>query len=122
MGDWFHSLFGGFERSPAWLEHAPWWAAAAWFAAVGGCVWSFLNVVALRAPAGEDIVFRPSRCPVCGRPIRARHNLPVLGYLMLRGRCYDCRTPIPIRYWLWEVAFAVLFAVVGMALVGRWFR
>ena len=121
MPEWWDNLFG-FEQSPAWLEQGPWWAAALWFAAVGGCVGSFLNVVSLRGPKGQDVVFRPSACPVCGQRIRWRHNLPVIGWLLLRGRCYDCRVPIPIRYWLWELAFAVLFAVVGMMAVGRFLR
>lgn len=116
------NLFGGFERTPWWLEHAPWWAACLWLFAVGGCVGSFLNVVVLRGRRREDVVFKPSSCPVCGRPIRARHNLPIVGYLLLRGRCYDCRTPIPIRYFLWEMAFGLLFAVVGMWQFGRYFR
>ena len=43
------------------------------------------------------------------------HNLPLVGWPMLRGRCYDCRTPIPIRYWLWELGFAALFVAAGIA-------
>jgi len=117
-----YNLLEGFERTPLWLEHAPWWAAALWFAAVGACVGSFLNVVVLRARRGEDFVAEPSRCPVCGHRIRWRHNLPIVGYLVLGGRCYDCHTPIPIRYWLWEVAFAVLFTVVGTAAIGPHLR
>lgn len=122
MADWLPNLFDGFERTPWWLENAPWWAAAIWFFAVGGCIGSFLNVVALRGERGEDVVFKPSGCPVCGHRIRARHNLPVIGYVLLRGRCYDCRTPIPARYWLWEMAFGVFFAVVGMWWTGHYFR
>lgn len=122
MSEWLPNLFSGFERTPWWLENAPWWAAFFWFAAVGGCVGSFLNVVALRRPKGEDIVVKPSCCPVCGHRIRPWHNVPILGYLLLRGRCRDCRTPIPMRYFLWELAFAVVFAVAGMAAMGRFFR
>ena len=84
-----------------------------WFAYVGGCIGSFLNVVYHRLPRGEDIVFQSSRCPMCEAPIRTRHNLPIVGWLMLRGRCYDCQAPIPIRYWLYEVVFAVVFGVCG---------
>ncbi|MEN0111173.1 MAG: prepilin peptidase [Planctomycetota bacterium] len=122
MPDWFFGLFERFEAAPRWLGSGPWIAVAFWFAAVGGCVGSFLNVVALRAPRGDDVVFQPSACPVCGQPIRWRHNLPVIGWLVLRGRCYDCHTPIPARYWLWEVAFAAAFCVGGMLLVGQWVR
>lgn len=122
MSEWLPDLFSGFERTPWWLENAPWWAALFWFAAVGGCVGSFLNVVSLRRPKGEDIVVQPSCCPVCGHRIRPWHNVPILGYLLLRGRCRDCHTPIPARYFLWELAFAVAFAVIGMAALGRFFR
>lgn len=98
---------------PVWMDHTPWVAAVLWFFAVGGCVGSFLNVVSLRGARGEDVVFRPSGCPVCGVRIRPWHNLPIIGYLLLGGRCYDCHTPIPIRYFLWELVFGILFAVVG---------
>lgn len=118
MLDWLPE----FDKSPWWLEQAPWWAALVWFAAVGGCVGSFLNVVVLRGRRGEDVVVQPSCCPVCGHKIRPWHNLPLVGYVLLRGRCHDCHTPIPARYFLWELAFAVLFAVVGMWWVGRYFR
>lgn len=122
MSDWLFGLFDDYGSTPAWLANGPWIAAAVWFAAVGGCVGSFLNVVALRGPRGEDVVFRPSACPVCGQPIRWRHNLPVIGWLALRGRCYDCHVPIPVRYWLWELGFAAAFCIAGMLLVGQWFR
>lgn len=108
--------------APQWMQDAPWFAAALWFFAVGGCVGSFLNVVALRGARGEDIVFRPSSCPMCGGRIRAWHNLPIVGYVLLRGRCRDCNTRIPVRYFLWELAFGLLFAVVGMWAVGGYFR
>ena len=108
-------------RTLEWYEAAPYWAAVAWFVAVGGCVGSFLNVVALRQPRGEDFVARPSQCPVCGHRLRWRHNLPLIGYLALRGRCYDCHTRIPIRYWLWELAFAAAFGVVGAFVASRYF-
>ena len=104
-----------------WIaNHAPWLAEQApsaafliWFAYVGGCIGSFLNVVYYRLPRGEDIVYRGSRCPACETPIRFRHNLPIVGWLLLRGRCYDCQAAIALRYWLFEVFFAALFAIVG---------
>ena len=85
--------------------------AAALFGAVIG---SFLNVVILRLPAGESLVFPGSHCPRCGAPIRARDNVPVLGWLALRGRCRDCREPISVRYRLVELANALLWAALAL--------
>ena len=86
-------------------------ALAAVFGAVVG---SFLNVVIHRLPRGESIVSPGSRCPSCGRAIRPWHNVPVLAWLWLRGRCRDCGTRIPARYPLVEAASAVLFALVAL--------
>ncbi|MGN6607539.1 MAG: prepilin peptidase [Jatrophihabitans sp.] len=77
----------------------------------GLAIGSFLNVVIYRVPAGLSVVSPPSRCPVCEHQIRERHNIPVFGWLMLRGRCYDCKTPISPRYPLVEAATGALFAV-----------
>jgi leader peptidase (prepilin peptidase)/N-methyltransferase len=75
----------------------------------GSIVGSFLNVCIWRLPREESIVFPPSRCPACGAGIRPRDNLPILGWLLLRGRCRDCREPISPRYPLVELLTAVLF-------------
>ncbi len=115
MIDLWHNLFGQFERTPVWLEDGPWWAVVLWLAAVGGCIGSFLNVVSLRAPVGEDIVVQGSRCPCCRHKLAWWQNLPLIGWPLLRGRCYYCRAPIPMRYWLWELAFAALFVGAGIA-------
>ena len=81
---------------------------------LGALVGSFLNVVIHRLPRGESIVHPGSRCPECGRAIRPWHNVPVLAWLWLRGRCRDCGAPIPVRYPLVEAGTALLFA--GLAL------
>jgi leader peptidase (prepilin peptidase)/N-methyltransferase len=78
----------------------------------GLAVGSFLNVVAHRVPRGESLLRPGSRCPACGAPVRARHNIPVLGWLLLRGRCADCQTRIDPRYPVVELATAGLFAAV----------
>lgn len=83
----------------------------------GLAVGSFLNVVIYRVPVGESVVSPPSRCPSCGSSIRNRHNVPVFGWLLLRGRCYDCRAPISTRYPLVEAATGVLFAAVTWRLL-----
>jgi leader peptidase (prepilin peptidase)/N-methyltransferase len=83
----------------------------------GLAVGSFLNVVIYRVPVGESVVNPPSKCPSCGHPIRNRHNVPVFGWLLLRGACYDCRAPISARYPLVEGATGVLFAAVTWRLL-----
>ena len=78
----------------------------AWAVALGAAVGSFLNVVVARLPAGLSIVRPRSRCPRCLAPIGATDNVPVLSWLLLRGRCRSCRAPISVRYPLVELAGA----------------
>ncbi len=78
---------------------------------VGLVTGSFLNVVIYRLPRGLSPVRPRSRCPACGRPIRALDNLPVISWLLLRGRCRDCRAPISPRYPVIEALTAALFVV-----------
>ena len=80
---------------------------------LGLAVGSFLNVVVYRVPAGMSIVRPHSACPGCGHEIAARDNVPVVSWLLLRGRCRSCRAGISPRYPLVELAGAV--AVVGVA-------
>ena len=79
----------------------------------GLVVGSFLNVVVHRVPRGESVVSPPSACPRCHHHVRARHNVPVLGWLLLRGRCYDCGSAISPRYPLVETGTGALFALAG---------
>lgn len=83
-----------------------------WVAFVFGLViGSFLNVCIYRLPASQSIVHPRSACPGCGHPIRAYDNIPVVSFLILRGRCRDCGMRIPWRYPLVELlsgAFAAL--------------
>jgi leader peptidase (prepilin peptidase)/N-methyltransferase len=81
---------------------------------VGLMIGSFLNVVIWRVPRGESVVRPPSACPSCGHEIRPRDNIPVLGWLLLRGRCRDCGHPISARYPLVELACGVLFVVMAL--------
>lgn len=83
-------------------------------ALLGLAVGSFLNVVVWRVPRGESVVRPPSACPRCGNAIRSRDNLPVLGWLILRGRCRDCGEPISVRYPLVEAGTAALFVAMGL--------
>jgi leader peptidase (prepilin peptidase)/N-methyltransferase len=76
---------------------------------------SFLNVVIWRVPRGESIVSPPSHCPRCDARIRARDNIPIVSWLLLRGRCHNCGEPISRRYPLVEALVAVLFAAITIA-------
>jgi leader peptidase (prepilin peptidase)/N-methyltransferase len=73
---------------------------------------SFLNVVIHRLPRKENLATGGSRCPHCGAPVKARDNIPVVSWLLLRGRCRNCGEPISRRYPLVELLTAVLFAAV----------
>lgn len=80
---------------------------------LGLLVGSFLNVVIHRVPEGMSLVRPPSACPACGHPIRPYDNVPVLSWLVLRGRCRDCDVPISARYPAVELATGALFVLVG---------
>jgi leader peptidase (prepilin peptidase) / N-methyltransferase len=83
------------------------------FAAVlGAVVGSFLNVVVHRLPRGESLVRPRSRCPKCGTQIAGYDNVPVVSWLLLRGRCRSCGAKIPARYPAIEALTAVVFAAV----------
>jgi leader peptidase (prepilin peptidase) / N-methyltransferase len=79
---------------------------------LGLAVGSFLNVVIHRVPARVSVVAPASACPACGHAIRNRDNVPVVSWLVLRGRCRDCSAPISARYPAVELATGVLFALV----------
>jgi len=79
---------------------------------------SFLNVVIHRLPRGESVAFPGSHCPACGAPIRPYDNVPVLSWLVLRGRCRVCRAPISARYPFVELANAVLWVAVFLRVPG----
>src|SRR3954451_22789849 len=82
-------------------------------ALLGLAVGSFLNVVIHQVPRDESLVRPGSHCQQCGAAIRNRHNVPVFGWLLLRGRCGDSRTPISVRYPLVEAGTAALFVAVA---------
>ena len=79
---------------------------------LGALIGSFLNVVIHRVPREESIAFPNSRCPSCGTAIRPYDNLPILSFLILRGRCRACRVSIPKRYPAVEALTALLFGLV----------
>lgn len=89
--------------NPAWIN--------GYVLFIGMCVGSFLNVCIHRLPAGLSIVRPPSACPECGTSIRWYDNIPVISYLLLRGRCRGCQVPISIRYPIVELLTG-LFAMI----------
>jgi leader peptidase (prepilin peptidase) / N-methyltransferase len=82
---------------------------------LGLVIGSFLNVVAYRLPRGESLVRPGSRCPSCERPVRPYDNVPVVSWLVLRGRCRDCGERISSRYPLLELLTGCAFAAVVLA-------
>jgi len=96
----------------------PLWLIYPFAVAFGAVCGSFLNVVVVRLPRGESVVFPGSRCVVCGAAIRAYDNIPVLSYLLLRGRCRRCGARFSARYAVIEAvcggAAAALIATFGV--------
>jgi leader peptidase (prepilin peptidase)/N-methyltransferase len=89
--------------------------------ALAGLIWgSFLNVVIYRLPLGLNLAKPPSACPACGARIKPYDNIPVVSYLVLRGKCRACGKPIPFSYVLAEIltplAFLVLHHHFGLTL------
>ena len=83
---------------------------------IGLMVGSFVTVLAHRVPRGEAFVAGRSRCPACGTQIAAYDNVPVISWLLLRGRCRSCGEHISARYPLAELAVAVLYAATVLVL------
>lgn len=81
---------------------------------------SFLNVVIWRVPRKESVVHPPSHCPGCDAPIHPRDNIPIVSWLLLRGRCRHCGAPISVRYPLVELGTAALFVGAGVHFRTSW--
>jgi leader peptidase (prepilin peptidase) / N-methyltransferase len=79
---------------------------------VGAVIGSFLNVVIHRLPRRQSLVSPPSRCPQCETPVKPYDNVPVVSWLVLRGRCRHCGAPISPRYPVVELLTALVFAAV----------
>jgi leader peptidase (prepilin peptidase) / N-methyltransferase len=86
----------------------------------GLAIGSFLNVVIYRVPAGKSIIRPPSACPVCEQPISARDNIPVLSWVLLRGRCRNCSAPISVRYPLVELLTGAVWVAVALRFGWSW--
>ena len=87
---------------------------------VGLLIGSFLNVVVYRVPRRLSVVTPGSFCPTCQAPIRGYDNVPVVSWLVLRGKCRQCGAPISLRYPAVEVSTGVLFGLLGAAVGARW--
>jgi len=87
---------------------------------LGLVIGSFLNVVIHRVPRGESIVSPRSRCPGCGTELAWYDNVPLLSWLVLRGRCRTCGKPISVRYPIVELLTAVVFGLIGWRFGGSW--
>ena len=88
-----------------------------WLFAMGSCIGSFMNVVVYRMPLGLSLAYPPSRCPSCLHDIRMRDNIPILGWIVLKGRCRDCDVPIPSRYVWVEFVVGAIFMVYALLLL-----
>jgi leader peptidase (prepilin peptidase)/N-methyltransferase len=87
---------------------------------VGACVGSFLNVCVYRWPEDRSVVSPPSSCPNCGTRIKWYDNVPVLGWMWLRGKCRACGTPISIQYPLVELLTAALWVMAAWRFGATW--
>ena len=97
------------------LDHWAWLISAF---LLGSCIGSFLNVVIYRIPRDLSVSNpRRSFCPTCNAPIPLRRNIPILSWLMLRGKCHDCHQPISPRYLIVETLTGLLFAALWWFLI-----
>ncbi|WP_432564867.1 prepilin peptidase [Kineococcus sp. SYSU DK003] len=87
---------------------------------LGLAIGSFLNVVVHRVPRGESVVNPPSACPRCELRISPRDNVPLVSWVLLRGRCRGCALPISVRYPLIELLTAALFVTVTLVVGASW--
>ena len=87
---------------------------------LGLCVGSFLNVCIYRLPRGQSLATPPSRCPKCGRSLRWIDNIPVISWLVLRGRCAFCQAPISARYPIIEIVTALVWLLIAWLTPPGW--
>ena len=99
----------------AWILVAPWLLGI-----IGTFIGSFVNVCIHRMPAHRSIVWPGSACPACGAPIAPWHNVPVVSWIALRGRCASCRAPISARYPLVEALTGTLYIVAWLRFGPTW--
>lgn len=91
------------------METFFWITATVLVFALGASIGSFINVVVYRVPAGLSILYPPSRCPQCLHRLGKGENVPIFGWILLRGRCLQCKAPISVRYPLVEAIAGLVF-------------
>lgn len=91
-----------------------------WICIIGLCMGSFFNVVILRSLSGESIVFPPSKCPKCNHKLYPWHNIPVISYIFLRGKCHFCKEKISIQYPIIELLAMLLYALTFLKFGISW--
>lgn len=79
---------------------------------IGLCIGSFLNVVVLRSLSNESIAFPASKCPKCQAKLKWWHNIPIISYICLKGKCAFCKEPISIQYPILELITGIIFVLV----------
>ncbi len=82
------------------------------FFILGAVFGSFINVLVHRIPRGISVISPPSHCPYCKRKLKPWHNIPIISYVILKGRCYYCNGKIPLRYLLVELITSLLFVII----------
>ena len=102
------------------IASMPDWLLWTYATLVGACVGSFLNVCVYRLPEGLSVIRPRSRCPACETPIAWYHNLPVVSYLVLRGRCRACGAPFSPQYAIVEVATALIWLAAVVRFGASW--
>ena len=98
----------------------PDWLLWTYATLVGACVGSFLNVCVYRLPEGHSVISPRSRCPVCETPIAWYDNLPVMSWLLLRGKCRTCGAPFSVQYAIVELATALLWLAAVVRFGASW--
>ena len=113
------------EESSFWMNLWTHFWIDFWFKSLmfvlGAVLGSFANVIIVRWPKGESVASPPSHCVRCKKKLRWFHNLPLLSYLFLRGKCAFCKAPISLRYPLVEVLMALLLSVIAHIYGMSWF-
>lgn len=111
---WYHAADKDWVAGWGLIYPGVWIFMLFWIFAFGACIGSFLNVCIWRIPRGESLSKAASHCTVCGNPIKWYDNIPVVSYLVLRGRCRSCHTPYSCTYFLVELITGLLITAVAV--------